>query len=85
MFIYVLASIESHVHDLHMQYEKMQPDSSVVKDRMQRTFAWRRKEIMDGLKVEDVLRKNPFLRTPSRVSDTKPCHLEHFNCISLLL
>ena len=62
-------SIERHVHDLHMQYEKIQPDSSVVKDRMQRTFAWRRKEIADGMIVEDVLRKYPFLRTPSGVSD----------------
>jgi len=64
-------SIERHVHDLHMQYQKMQPDSSVVKDRTQRTFAWHRKEITDGMTVEDVLRKYPFLRTPSGVSDTK--------------
>ncbi|KAJ4934753.1 hypothetical protein JOQ06_007535 [Pogonophryne albipinna] len=59
------SSIERHVHVLQMQYEKMNPDTSVVKDRMQLTFSWRRKEIADGMTVEDVLKKYPFLRTPS--------------------
>lgn len=61
--------IERGVHVLHMQYEKMQPDTSVVKDRMQRTFAWRQKEIAHGMTVEDVLKKYTFLKTPSGVSD----------------
>ncbi|XP_028258477.1 uncharacterized protein LOC114433895 isoform X4 [Parambassis ranga] len=85
-------SIERHVHDLHMQYEKIQPDNSVVKDRMQRTFVWRRKEITDGMKVEDVLRKYPFLGTPSGLweevdrihpSAVNLCHRlkEGFTCI----
>ncbi|KAL0970722.1 hypothetical protein UPYG_G00246370 [Umbra pygmaea] len=52
-----------------MQYEKMTPDTSVVNDRMQRTFAWRRKEIADGMTVEDVLKKYPFLRTPTGLCD----------------
>ena len=63
------SSIERHVHVLQMQYEKMNPDTSVVKDRMHLTFSWRRKEIADGMTVEDVLKKYPFLRTPSGVSD----------------
>ncbi|KAF1387365.1 hypothetical protein PFLUV_G00104680 [Perca fluviatilis] len=63
------SSIERHVQVLHMQYEKMTPDTSVVNDRMQRTFAWRRKEIADGMAVEDVLKKYPFLRTPTGLCD----------------
>ncbi|KAI4829437.1 hypothetical protein KUCAC02_023478 [Chaenocephalus aceratus] len=63
------SSIERHVHVLQMQYEKMNPDTSVVKDQMQLTFSWRRKEIADGMTVEDVLTKYPFLRTPSGLCD----------------
>ncbi|KAI4819565.1 hypothetical protein KUCAC02_004807 [Chaenocephalus aceratus] len=63
------SSIERHVHVLQMQYEKMNPDTSVVKDRMQLTFSWHRKEIADGMTVEDVLKKYPFLRTPSGLCD----------------
>nr|XP_033965056.1 sterile alpha motif domain-containing protein 3-like [Pseudochaenichthys georgianus] len=48
------SSIERHVHVLQMQYEKMNPDTSFVKDRMQLTFSWHRKEIADGITVEDV-------------------------------
>ncbi|KAJ8001276.1 hypothetical protein DPEC_G00192640 [Dallia pectoralis] len=32
---------------------------------MQRTFAWRQKEIAEGMSVEDTLKKYPFLKTPS--------------------
>ncbi len=53
---------------LHIQYSKVRPDTLVLKDRMQRTFAWRRREIRDGMTVEDVLKKYPFLKTPSGVS-----------------
>ncbi|KAL0159483.1 hypothetical protein M9458_043208, partial [Cirrhinus mrigala] len=52
------SSIEGHVNVLHIQYSKMRPDTLVVKDRMQRTFA-------DGMTVEDTLKKYPFLKTPS--------------------
>lgn len=63
------SSIERHVNVLQIQYGRMHPDTSVVKDRMARTFAWRRKEIADGMRVEDALKKYPFLGTPSGVSD----------------
>ena len=72
------SSIERHVQVLHMQYEKMTPDTSVVNDRMQRTFAWRRKEIADGMAVEDVLKKYPFLRTPTGVNDLNDSLLSIF-------
>lgn len=42
----------------------MQPDTAVVRDRMQQTFSWRRREIADGMTVEATLTKYPFLRTP---------------------
>ncbi|RXN24635.1 sterile alpha motif domain-containing 3-like isoform X2 [Labeo rohita] len=63
------SSIEGHVNVLHIQYSKMRPDTLVVKDRMQRTFAWRRREIRDGMTVEDTLKKYPFLKTPSGLCD----------------
>ncbi|XP_053572541.1 sterile alpha motif domain-containing protein 3 isoform X2 [Bombina bombina] len=63
------SSIESHVNVLHIQYNKMRPDTLVVKDRMQQTFAWRRREIRDGMTVEDILKKYPFLKTPSGLCD----------------
>ncbi|KAL4007070.1 adhesion G-protein coupled receptor G5 [Sarotherodon galilaeus] len=47
------------------QYQKMQPDTMVVSNRMQQTFAWRQKEIADGMPVEDVLKKYPFLGMPT--------------------
>ncbi|XP_039860049.1 sterile alpha motif domain-containing protein 3-like isoform X2 [Simochromis diagramma] len=43
----------------------MQPDTVVVHNRMQQTFAWRQKEIADGMPVEDVLKKYPFLGMPT--------------------
>ena len=57
------SSIEAHVQVLHRQYQKMQPDTAIFWDRMQQTFAWRQKEIADGMTVEATL-KYPFLRTP---------------------
>ncbi|XP_056602840.1 uncharacterized protein LOC130419862 [Triplophysa dalaica] len=47
----------------------MRPDTLVVKDRMQRTFEWRRREIRDGMTVEDILKKYPFLKTTSGLCD----------------
>ncbi|KAF4109766.1 hypothetical protein G5714_009018 [Onychostoma macrolepis] len=61
------SSIEAHVNVLHSQYQKMQPDFRIVQDRMQQTFAWRQKEIADGMTVEDTVKKYPFLRTPTGV------------------
>ncbi|XP_016135842.1 sterile alpha motif domain-containing protein 3-like isoform X2 [Sinocyclocheilus grahami] len=61
------SSIEAHVNVLHSQHQKMQPDLRIVRDRMQQTFAWRQKEIADGMTVEDALKKYPFLRTPTGI------------------
>ncbi|KAJ7983760.1 hypothetical protein DPEC_G00372960, partial [Dallia pectoralis] len=58
-------SIAGHVKILQTQYSKAQPDTAIVRDLMQRTFAWRQKEIAEGMSVEDTLKKYPFLKTPS--------------------
>ncbi len=50
---------------LHIQYSKVRPDILVVKDLMQQNFAWRRREIRNGMTVEKILKKYPFLKTPS--------------------
>ncbi|XP_036374471.1 uncharacterized protein LOC118770845 [Megalops cyprinoides] len=63
------SSIEAHVKVLHSQYQKMQPDTAIVRDRMQQTVAWRQKEIADGVTVEDTVKKYPFLRTPTGLGD----------------
>ncbi|XP_040893379.1 uncharacterized protein LOC121181521 isoform X3 [Toxotes jaculatrix] len=57
-------TVEAHVSVLQSEYRKMHPDMSTVKDRMARTFCWRRREIVEGMPVEDVINKYPFLRTP---------------------
>lgn len=43
---------------------------------MQQTFAWRQKEIADGMPVEDVLKKYPFLGMPTGVSQKAELNLE---------
>ncbi|XP_035989247.1 uncharacterized protein LOC110368027 isoform X2 [Fundulus heteroclitus] len=62
-------SIEAHVKVLHSQYQKVQPDTAIVKDRMQQTFAWRRKEIADGMTLADTLEKYPFLRSSTSLCE----------------
>ena len=69
-------SVEAHVAVLQSEFRKMRPDMTTVKDRMVRTFSWRRREIMEGMPVEDVLKKYPFLKMPSIVSTAK-----HLNVI----
>jgi len=32
------------------EYRKMQPDLNIVQERMRRKFAWRRKEIVEGVR-----------------------------------
>lgn len=54
----------------------MQPDTMVVHNRMQQTFAWRQKEIANGMPVEDVLKKYPFLGMPTGVSQKAELNLE---------
>ena len=39
----------------------------LVKDRMMKTFAWRRREIAEGISTEDLLKRYPFLRTSAGV------------------
>ncbi|XP_048057958.1 uncharacterized protein LOC125275228 isoform X2 [Megalobrama amblycephala] len=58
-------SIEGHVKVLQDQYRKTQPDVRIVEERMRRTFAWRRKEIIGGMTVEDAVNKYPFLKSSS--------------------
>ncbi|KAJ8397466.1 hypothetical protein AAFF_G00437420 [Aldrovandia affinis] len=60
-----VAFIEQHIRVLQEQYKKTRPDTAVVHDRMAKTFSWRRKEIAEGGTVEDILKKYPFLSTPS--------------------
>ncbi|KAK2845539.1 hypothetical protein Q7C36_010393 [Tachysurus vachellii] len=36
---------------------------------MARTFSWRRREIMELMSVEDVVKKFPYLRTPDGFFD----------------
>ncbi|MEQ2160322.1 hypothetical protein GOODEAATRI_032526 [Goodea atripinnis] len=62
-------SIEAHVKVLHSQYQKLQPDTKIVKDRMQQTFSWRRKEIADGMTLAETLEKYHFLRTSKGLCD----------------
>ncbi|KAL0984519.1 hypothetical protein UPYG_G00142530 [Umbra pygmaea] len=59
------SSIAGHVKILQTQYSKAQPHTAIVRDLMQRTFAWRQKEIAEGMSVEDTVKKYPFLKTPS--------------------
>ncbi|KAG1925400.1 hypothetical protein F2P79_025572 [Pimephales promelas] len=62
-------SVEAHVNVLQNEYRKTHPDMLTVKDRMTRTFSWRRREIMAGMSVEDVLKRYPFLRMPAGFFD----------------
>lgn len=71
-----LLSIDAHLKVLQCQYQKMQPDTMVVHNRMQQTFAWRQKEIANGMPVEDVLKKYPFLGMPTGVSQKAELNLE---------
>lgn len=61
-------SVEAHVNVLQSECRKTHPNILTVKDRMARTFSWRRREIMEGVPVEDVLNKYPYLRIPAGVS-----------------
>ncbi|XP_037318604.2 sterile alpha motif domain-containing protein 3-like [Pungitius pungitius] len=57
-------SVASHVKVLQDQYRKTQPDARMVEERMMRTFAWRRREIANGMTVEEAINKYPFLKSP---------------------
>ncbi|KAG7318252.1 hypothetical protein KOW79_018007 [Hemibagrus wyckioides] len=55
-----LMSIDAHVNALQSVGRNLQT-CRTVKDRMAQTFTWRLREIMEGMSVEDVLRKYPYL------------------------
>ncbi|KAI7814748.1 hypothetical protein IRJ41_024005 [Triplophysa rosa] len=52
-----------------IECHKTRPDISAIKDLMARTFSWRRREIMEGMPVEDALKKYPYLRFPAGLFD----------------
>ncbi|XP_076840677.1 sterile alpha motif domain-containing protein 3-like isoform X2 [Brachyhypopomus gauderio] len=56
-------SVDAHVKILQEQYQRTQPDTAVVNERMTRTFHWRRREIMHGMMTAQAIEKYPFLRT----------------------
>ncbi|XP_060797947.1 uncharacterized protein LOC132899915 [Neoarius graeffei] len=58
-------SIDAHVKELHMQYERAQPDRAIVEDKMRRTFQWRRRELQQAVSAVEAINKYPFLKTPS--------------------
>ena len=60
-------SVEAHIKVLLEQYSKLHPDTKLVKDRMMKTFVWRRREIAEGISTEDLLKRYPFLRTSAGV------------------
>ncbi|XP_057190414.1 uncharacterized protein LOC130554643 [Triplophysa rosa] len=64
-----LTSVAAHVNVLQSECHKTRPDISAIKDLMARTFSWRRREIMEGMPVEDALKKYPYLRFPAGLFD----------------
>ncbi|XP_059418653.1 uncharacterized protein LOC132153301 [Carassius carassius] len=58
-------SINAHVKTLQDQYKKTQPDAAIVDEKMKQTFAWRRREITNGIPTAEIFQKYPFLKTPS--------------------
>lgn len=69
-------SADAHFKALHGQHRKTQPDMSILKDYMKKTFTWSRQEIANGMAIEDILMKYPFLKTSSGVRAL----LEQYSC-----
>lgn len=46
---------------------------------MMRTFAWRRREIANGMTVKEAINKYPFLKSPCRVC----LHLFPYICVGV--
>lgn len=74
-------SVASHVKVLQDQYRKTQPDARMVEERMMRTFAWRRREIANGMTVKEAINKYPFLQSPCGVC----LHLFPYICVGVIL
>lgn len=79
-------SVDVHVN-VATKWVPTHPDVSIVRDRMARTFSWRRSEISEGMPVEDVLNKYPHLRTPTGVSTVKTpeCYMVALSCYVIIL
>ncbi|XP_076745707.1 sterile alpha motif domain-containing protein 3-like isoform X2 [Maylandia zebra] len=63
------ASVDAHIKVLNDQHKKLHPDTALVKDRMTKTFAWRRREVAEGMCTVDLLKRYPFLGTSAGLCD----------------
>lgn len=65
------ASVDAHIKVLNDQHRTLHPDTALVKDRMTKTFAWRRREVAEGMCTVDLLKRYPFLGTSAGVRIVK--------------
>ncbi|CAI5666267.1 unnamed protein product [Oreochromis niloticus] len=63
------ASVDAHIKVLNDQHRTLHPDTALVKDRMTKTFAWRRREVAEGMCTVDLLKRDPFLGTSAGLCD----------------
>ncbi|CAI5643192.1 unnamed protein product [Oreochromis niloticus] len=63
------ASVDAHIKVLNDQHRTLHPDTALVKDRMTKTFAWRRQEVAEGMCTVDLLKRYPFLGTSAGLCD----------------
>ncbi|CAI5637484.1 unnamed protein product [Oreochromis niloticus] len=63
------ASVDAHIKVLNDQHRTLHPDTALVKDRMTKTFAWRRREVAEGMCTVDLLKRYPFLGTSAGLCD----------------
>jgi hypothetical protein len=61
------ASIASHVAMLKVQWNKSNPDVSIVSVRMEKTYADRRALVFNGVSTQAILEKYPTLRYAEQV------------------
>ncbi|XP_026013313.1 uncharacterized protein LOC113015528 [Astatotilapia calliptera] len=80
------ASVDAHIKVLNDQHKKLHPDTALVKDRMTKTFAWRRREVAEGMCTVDLLKRYPFLGTSAglcyEVDLMHPCQDNICRCFS---
>ncbi|KAL3980313.1 C-C chemokine receptor type 5 [Sarotherodon galilaeus] len=63
------ASVDAHIKVLNDQHRTLHPDTALVKDRITKTFAWRRREVAEGMCTVDLLKRYPFLGTSAGLCD----------------
>lgn len=63
------ASVDAHIKVLNDQHRTLHPDTALVKDRVTKTFAWRRREVAEGMCTVDLLKRYPFLGTSAGLCD----------------